>query len=143
MSIKNIDLGSKMNFGNTRRAGYSLATQKENILTEEQENIVRIQIDKLESAPEEWNFYPALQGEEFDRLVHSILVHGLLHPIVVQKKQDKTMILSGHNRVRAYRFIRSKIQELKSAQQEELNGVDITQLNAKDFDEIYAIIKED
>lgn len=143
MSIKNIDLGSKMNFGNARRAGYSLATQKENILTEEQENIVRIQIDKLESAPEEWNFYPALQGEEFDRLVHSILVHGLLHPIVVQKKQDKTMILSGHNRVRAYRFIRSKIQELKSAQQEELNGVDITQLNAKDFDEIYAIIKED
>ena len=67
MSIKNIDLGSKMNFGNARRAGYSLATQKESILTEEQENIVRIQIDKLESAPEEWNFYPALQGEEFDR----------------------------------------------------------------------------
>lgn len=131
-----------MNFGNTRRAEYSLSNQKENIPIEEQETIVRIEIDKLEAAPEEWNFYPASQGEEFDRLVHSILLHGLLHPIVVEQKDDKTIILSGHNRVRAYRFIRDKIQELKSKQQNELNGVDITQLNVKDFDEIYAIIKE-
>src|SRR3712207_7418810 len=44
-------------------------------------------------------------------------------------------ILSGHNRVRAYRFIRNKIQELKSEQQNKLNGIDITQLNAKDRSE--------
>lgn len=139
---KDLDIGSRINFGNVRRAEYSLSEQKDFLPKEKNEQIVRIGLEQLEAAPEEWNFYPALEGEEFYRLVRSILVHGLLHPIVVENKNGKNIILSGHNRVRAYKYIQSELQRLNGQWNESFDGLDVSNIKVEDFREIFAIVKE-
>lgn len=63
-----------------------------------------LKLDELSPAPNEWNFYAPLGEEKFVELVESIQTSGLLHPIVVWKQPSgELMILSGHNRVRAFR----------------------------------------
>ncbi len=65
-----------------------------------------IDLDKLISAPEEWNFFPALSPDKRLEMKFSILANGLFFPIIVWEQEDGTyMILSGHNRVSAYRDI--------------------------------------
>ena len=60
-------------------------------------------LDKLSPAPANWNFYAPLPDDKFIELIDSIQKNTLLHPIVVWKQPDGSlMILSGHNRVRAY-----------------------------------------
>lgn len=66
-----------------------------------------IELEKLENAPDEWNFYKKLDDGKMKELVESILENGLLSPIVVWEIEDnKYMILAGHNRVRAYEFLK-------------------------------------
>lgn len=73
-------------------------------------NIRSIAIDSLVSAPEEWNFYKPLSDSKMEELLGSIRSNGLLHPIVVWEQADgKYMILSGHNRVRAYEMLEEKL----------------------------------
>ena len=80
--------------------------KSENIVSrfklETDENTIKVDIDKLENAPKDWNFYRKLPDDKFLELVESIQNKGLLHPIVVWEKEDNYMILSGHNRARAY-----------------------------------------
>lgn len=77
---------------------------------EEKKYPQEIPIELLDNAPEQWNFYPKMTQEEFVELIDSIITNGLLNPIKVWEKEDgRYIILSGHNRVRAYK----KILELK------------------------------
>ena len=80
--------------------------KSENIVSrfklETDEHTIKVDIDKLENAPKDWNFYRKLPDDKFLELVESIQIKGLLHPIVVWEKEDNYMILSGHNRARAY-----------------------------------------
>lgn len=68
---------------------------------------VLVKIDDLYNAPDEWNFYDRLPPGKMQELVESIINIGLQEPIIVWKKdnKDKYMILSGHNRVRAYKIL--------------------------------------
>lgn len=132
---KMMDIGSNMSFKNIsrnssarERASYSLSEIKPE--AEKNDQIVKIEISRLESAPDEWNFYPKLEEDEFSNLVKSIYEHGLLHPIVIRKTGDSHVILSGHNRVRAYKYIKSELENLKPEE-------------AKEYDQIMAVIKED
>lgn len=148
-----MDIGSKMSFKNIAdktqempkrdmRASYSLSNIKEP--EEKTDQIVKIDISQLETAPEAWNFYPKLEGEEFVKLVKSIYEHGLLHPIVVRKREDRHIILSGHNRVRAYKQIKLELEEIQNGNNAVLLEImDDEKFNIKDYEQIMAVIKED
>lgn len=61
-------------------------------------------IDSLIPALSEWNFYAPLPENKMRELIESIQQNGLLHPIVVwQQPNQPTMVLSGHNRLEAFR----------------------------------------
>ena len=71
-------------------------------------------LDKLSPAPADWNFYAPLPDDKLLELIESIRANDLLHPIVVWKQPDGAlMILSGHNRVRAYTALLEKTGEDK------------------------------
>lgn len=80
-----------------------------------------IEVDDLYSAPTSWNFFSKLDDDTMYELAESVLDNGLMSPVIlwkIDKKdlreiyQDKEdsygffgedyMILSGHNRVRAF-----------------------------------------
>ncbi len=69
-------------------------------------DIYKIDLDKLKEAPSEWNFYSPLSLKKMEELIDSIEKNGLLHPLVVWEQNDGTyMILSGHNRKRAFEIL--------------------------------------
>ncbi len=138
---KRIDIGSNMSFNNRSRASYSLEGQK--LPDAEEEKIVRMTISELEKAPEEWNFYPPLSEEDFEKLVLSILEHGLLHPIVVRKQEERSIILSGHNRVRAYEAILSDLALLEEGYSGQYIKEKNDHLRMADFQQIMAVLRED
>ena len=138
---KNIDIGFKMSFNNKARSSYSMENLKNPI--KEDDKLVRIALTDLVSAPEEWNFYPSLDEDEFEKLVFSILELGLLHPIVVLKKGDRHIILSGHNRVRAYQAIVEDIEALQSGEKGRFIESLSKELKLSDFQQIMAVVKED
>lgn len=73
-----------------------------------------VPLDQLSPAPAAWNFYAPLPDDKLLELIESIKSNDLLHPIVVWKQPDGTlMILSGHNRVRAYTTLLEKTGEDK------------------------------
>jgi ParB family transcriptional regulator, chromosome partitioning protein len=77
-------------------------------------DIFQIEIDKLEQAPKDWNFYKDISNEKMFELVKSIKDIGLLHPIVVWEKDDGMyMILSGHSRKRAYDILFTDTKDTK------------------------------
>lgn len=139
---KTMDIGSKMSFGSRPgRGDYSLENVKEEIRPGDQ--LVKIDIESLEFAPEDWNFYPPLEDEEFEKLINSILEHGLLHPIVVRKIGNRQVILSGHNRVRAYQTIYREILRVQEGGVSPYFSLENDQVNPKDYLQIMAVIKED
>lgn len=74
------------------------------------ENIELININLLQEAPKEWNFYKKLPDDKFYELLESIRDNYLLNPIIIWEKEDNYMILSGHNRVDAFK----KLYEITS-----------------------------
>ncbi len=77
-------------------------------------DIFQIKMEDLVDAPEEWNFYSTLSESKMEELVESIRKNGLLHPIVVWEQQDGSfMVLSGHNRKRAYLKLLDETKEEK------------------------------
>lgn len=68
-------------------------------------DIFQLELDKLTAAPSEWNFYTPLNHNKMSELIESIIDNGLLNPIIVWEQDDNYMILSGHNRVKAYTMI--------------------------------------
>ena len=82
--------------------------EKENVVSRfdidvKHESVSSVDVDKLKEAPSKWNFYSKLDDDKFLELVDSIDNNSLLHPIVVWQQDEDYMILSGHNRVRAYK----------------------------------------
>lgn len=138
MSKNKIDIGSKMSFNNIKREKYSLQDKKDEIV--EKEKIVKIDIDILEESPKEWNFYPPLTEEDFEKLVYSILENGLIHPIVVRKQDEKNIILSGHNRVKAFREIIKNIEKKEKGNTPKYHLPENIQKN--DYLQIMCVLKE-
>lgn len=93
-----------------------------------------IDINLMDDAPEEWNFFPRLKEEQptkFAELKMSIYNNGVLDPVIVWKKPDgRYMKLAGHSRIDAcfeiledgqddpefdgdkYRFIRTTVYDV-------------------------------
>lgn len=90
-------------------------------------NIRNVPLDSLENAPNEWNFYRPLSDNKMEELIESIKRNDILNPIIVWELDNnpanpKYMILSGHNRKKAYEVLR------------EING-------NNEYDKIPALIK--
>lgn len=68
-------------------------------------DIFKLELNKLNAAPSEWNFYTPLSDNKMNELIESIIDNGLLNPIIVWETNNDYMILSGHNRVRAYNML--------------------------------------
>lgn len=80
--------------------------------------LIELDISTLEPAPEEWNFYKTLNSDKMEELLNSIMNNGLLVPIIVWELSEnnlnnKHMILSGHNRVRAYKILKEDTGDSK------------------------------
>lgn len=90
----------------------------------ENKPIKLIDIYSLSPAPTEWNIFPPISEMKFFEMILSILENGLFNPIIVWEREEGYMILSGHNRVRAYKYIEEK------------------KLSNKDFSKIEAIVYE-
>ncbi|MED1125189.1 ParB/RepB/Spo0J family partition protein [Bacillus atrophaeus] len=74
-----------------------------------------IDIYKLRPAPPEWNFYSPLPDHKMYEMVESIESIGLIDRIIVWEEANKEnyIILSGHNRFRAYEMIYNATQDEK------------------------------
>ena len=78
------------------------------------ENKKKIKLNQLLEAPQEWNFYRKLPAKKMQELIDSILTVGLLNPIIVWEQDNGNyMILSGHNRVRAYSILNKNSKDGK------------------------------
>ena len=67
-----------------------------------------IEINRLEAAPDEWNFFKQLSEKKGLDLAISIHTNGLLQPIVVRALDpdgERYQILAGHSRTRAYKLL--------------------------------------
>ena len=67
--------------------------------------VMNIEIQRLNPAPKEWNFFPPISEGKMLEMMFSIMENGLFNPIIVWELEDGYMILSGHNRVQAYKNI--------------------------------------
>jgi len=91
-------------------------------------NVRFIEIEKLKDAPKEWNRFKPLTYDKFESLKDSIEEEGLLHPIYVWKYKNDYIIISGHNRRRAYQELYEKTKNKRfrkiSATIEIVNEID-------------------
>lgn len=84
-----------------------------NLKVQEDPNVTYLPLECLEDAPSEWNFYKPLNDNKMTELIESIEKNGLINPVIVWEKEEsslsnpKYMILSGHNRVKAYKMLLS------------------------------------
>lgn len=76
-----------------------------------EKNTEKIEIDKLEKAPSDLNWFMPLDKKQMEELEYSITSEGLINPIVVWENDNCYMILSGHNRVQAYINIYDKTKD--------------------------------
>ena len=77
-------------------------------------NVTFLNISELTPAPQSWNFFTSLPDDKLLELVCSIKDNGLIHPIVVWiKDNNDKIILSGHNRVKAYKLLLEKTKDKK------------------------------
>lgn len=95
---------------NNKSGAFELPTFMQSIPNNQTSEIT---ISQLKNADSEWNFYKPLGDDKMQELMASIEKNGLIHPIVVQKKENGYLILSGHNRVRAYKNLFQKTKEDK------------------------------
>lgn len=86
----------------------------ERLEKDNKKTVYRININNLVGAPEDWNYFSPLSDDKMIELVDSIKSIGLQSPVVVWElpqesgEDQKYLILSGHNRTRAYKEIYEK-----------------------------------
>lgn len=77
-------------------------------------DIFKVDITKLKDAPDDWNFYSPLSKSKMEELVESIKNIGIMHPLVVWEQSDgQYLILSGHNRKKAYELLLERTNDNK------------------------------
>jgi ParB family chromosome partitioning protein len=97
-------------------------------------DIHQIELNKLVDAPQEWNFYSHLSNSKMLELVESIKDIGLMHPIVVWEQNDGNyMILSGHNRKKAYSII---LESMVDSPNEEIDKYKKIHCYVKKFEDL-------
>lgn len=105
-SFKELDKGG-LDLANMISASMESDVEEE-VLTfnklESDTNVKLLDLDLISDAPEDWNFFSPLIDAKFQTMKESIAEDGLFHPILVWEVEEgkNYMILSGHNRRRAF-----------------------------------------
>lgn len=91
----------------------SLAAQMASLgMDSGEQPLQQIALERLQFAPEEWNFFQKLPDDKFFELLQSMQDNGLLVPLIVWEQRDGSyMILSGHNRFRAAQKLSEEMNE--------------------------------
>lgn len=77
--------------------------------------VKNLKLYDLVEAPKEWNFFPPLSSMKMLEMIYSIRENGLFNPILTWEREGEYMILSGHNRVSAYRELMKEDEEKYSS----------------------------
>lgn len=89
--------------------------------------VERVPLKLLVDAPPEWNDFPPLSELELTELELSIETNGLYHHFILWKQEDGTyMILSGHNRKKAYQNILLKYMDSEILSPEQIKEIQET-----------------
>lgn len=76
--------------------------ERENEIETGKKKLEHIDVDSIDSAPDDWNLYPRLKDTQKDKYLElkmSIFEKGVEEPCIVWEQPDgKYMMLSGHNR---------------------------------------------
>lgn len=115
-----------------------ISTLYEDIEKEFDKTVINISIDSLFPAPSDWNFFPEISDSKMLEMMFSIQENGLFNPIIVWKQKDKYMILSGHNRVNAYKRIAAEYQGSKNFNEEEYKTIPAIVYDDNEIDETKA-----
>ncbi|WP_239253411.1 ParB/RepB/Spo0J family partition protein, partial [Citrobacter werkmanii] len=111
LDTKKEELIAKLIKGRTETKGEDLIKHNFDKITSGMD-IFRIEIDLIDDAPDEWNFYKKLDDGKLAELIESILENGLLSPVIVwEQEEGRYMMLAGHNRLRAFRMIYERTQD--------------------------------
>lgn len=105
--------------------------------------VINVDINALTPAPKEWNFFPEISEEKMLEMMFSILENGLFNPIIVWEIDDnpqnpRYMILSGHNRVRAYKRILREYQDAPRFNKREYETIPAIVYRKNEIDELKA-----
>lgn len=101
----------------------------------DEKNITYIDINSLHPAPGDWNFFPQISEPKMLEMIFSILENGLFNPIIVWEQEDGCMILSGHNRVEAYKRIIMKYGDAPDFDKEEYKTIPAIVFKKEEIDE--------
>lgn len=119
----------------------------------------RVSLDYLVDAPDDINPYSPIKGKKYYEMMFSIIINGLIHPIVVWRRPKESptdkeyyMILSGHNRKRIFMEIYSTFAAMSDDERidylitlRDKAGLDdewVRKFDYKSFKAIPAIIKD-
>lgn len=98
-----------------------------------------IPLDKLCSAPDEWNFFPAQNAEMISELVGNIALYGQTTPARVWKQADGTyMILGGHTRFQALKTLHELYQTGEAGLEQDFDTMWCSVYDTDTIDEVEA-----
>lgn len=97
--------------------------------------VTYLPIHSLQPAPNDWNFFPSISPSKMLEMMFSIQENGLFNPIIVWEKEDGYMILSGHNRVEAYKRIISEYQDTEGFNREDYEKIPAIVFSENEIDE--------
>lgn len=107
------------------------------IVSDPNKKLAYIDIDLMDDAPLEWNYYPRLKDTQPDKyleLKYSIYDHGIEQPLMLWKQENgRYMIVAGHNRREICREIIKECSEEPNFDQEKYKFLPAI---IKDFDEL-------
>lgn len=90
--------------------GESYQDKYHEIIKKSEKDIINIDVNLLSPAPDDWNFFPEISDDKMLEMMFSIQENGLFNPIIVWERHGRYMILSGHNRVKAYKRIMNEYE---------------------------------
>lgn len=85
--------------------------------------ITYLDIYSLHPAPSDWNFFPPISEAKMLEMIFSILENGLFNPIIAWEQDEGCMILSGHNRVEAYKRILNDYRDSPNFNEEDYTTI--------------------
>ena len=97
--------------------------------------IVEIPIENLKPAPSEWNFFPPISEGKMLEMMMSIQENGLFNPITIWNRGEEYMILSGHNRVNAYKRIVDEFKDTEGFDPKEYETIGAIMYDVDEIDE--------
>lgn len=112
---------------NMRKVGYNMKQVKDDKYNEmikaTKKTIEYLPLDKLYPAPPEINDFPPSTESEMLELMQSIMYNGMQYPVIVWEQDDGYMIISGHNRTRAFQRLIEEVDESEKSKYETIMSI--------------------